>query len=262
MPTKKDNFRAIKSCFCFLDETGLINDPRDKFFGIGIIKIDYPEKVYNKIRKIRGKYNYREEIKWSKINRKIRFDMAREFFGIFLKEDVKFNCIILDKEELDFKKHFDNDLYKVYRNFSIALLKLMIGKSPNELIILLADDYFTPDGVDLELTIKKFTNDHYQNFVVAGVCQIDSKSSDVLQLTDLILGAIVYDLKKQKGLVKRQNVYKRKFLNFIYQKLNIQGSFFKNRIGLETRNYVLSGDKIRATIFDCHRSIAEKNAPK
>jgi len=105
---------------------------------------------------------------------------------------------------LDFKKHYDNNLYKVYRNFTIVLLKLILGKKPKELITLLADDYFTPDNIDMECTIKKFTNDHYKNFVITGVCQIDSRSSDILQLTDLILGAIVYDLKKQEGLIKKQ----------------------------------------------------------
>ncbi|MCK4354806.1 DUF3800 domain-containing protein [Candidatus Parcubacteria bacterium] len=257
MPINK-HFKNIKTCFCFLDETGLIHSGRDKFFALGIIKCGKPQKLYNRIRKIRDKYNYREELKWADLNRKIRFDVAREFFNIFITEDVKFNCIILNKDELDFTGHYQNNLYKVYRNFTIVLLKLIIGKNPDEIIILLADDYFTPDGENLEDSIKGIVNDHYQEFAVAGVCQIDSKSSDLLQLTDLILGSILYDLKKQYGLVGEQNTYKRKFLNFMYQKLKIKKSFFRNKLGFETRNYVLSGDKIRATIFDSRRSIAEK----
>jgi len=93
---------------------------------------------------------------------------------------------------------------------------------------------------------------------VFGVCQINSKSSDLLQLTDLILGSILYDLKKQNNLIGKQNTFKRKFMNFVYQKLNIKNSFFINKFGFKTRNYVLSGDKIRATIFDCKRSVVKK----
>ncbi len=258
MPTNKENFKDIKTSFCFLDETGLVYSPRDKFFALGIIKCCSPEKIYNRIRKIRDKYNYREELKWSSLDRKIRFDIAREFFNIFLTEDVEFNSIILDKDKLDFKKHYNNNLYKVYRNFSVALLKLIIGKRPKELMVVLSDDYFTPEGVNLECTIKKFINDHYKNFVIAGVCQIDSKSSDLLQLTDLILGAIVYDLKKQEKIIGRQNTYKRKFLNFVYQKLRIKKSFFRHRLGFRIPNYVSSGNKIRATIFDKNKSINMK----
>lgn len=257
MPTNK-HFKDIKSCFCFLDETGLLYSKRDKFFALGIIKCNEPQKLYNRIRKIRNKYEYTEEAKWANLDRKIRFDVAREFFNIFLSEDVKFNCIILDKNELDFEKHFQNDLYKVYQNFSIALLKLIIGKAPEEVLILLTDDYFTPDGRDLEGAVKGIINDHYKKFVVAGVCQINSKSSDILQLTDLILGMILYDLKKENNLIENQNTYKRKFLNFVYQKLEIKKSFFKNRFGFKTRNYILSGDKIRATIFDNKKSTANK----
>ena len=253
MPINK-HFKDIKTSFCFLDETGLLYSARDKFFALGIIKSEKPQRLYNRIRKIRDKYNYREELKWANLDRKIRFDVAREFFNVFLDEDVKFNSIILDKDELDFKKYYQNNMYRVYRSFSVVLLKLILGKDPKEITTLLADDYFTPDNEDLEDAIKAFVNDHYKKFVVSGVCQINSKSSDLIQLTDLILGAIVYDLKKQVGLVKNQNTYKRKFLNFTYQKLKIKKSFFRNKFGFRTRKYVLSGDKIRTTIFDQRRS--------
>jgi len=264
MPTNK-HFKDIQSCFCFLDETGLIHSDRDKFFALGIIECDDPQRLYNRIRKIRHKYRYCEELKWSNLDRKIRFDVARYFFDIFLQEKAKFNCLILKKDELDFEKYFQNDLYKAYRNFTVALLKLMIGKTPEKVMIILADDYFSPDGTDLEITIKKFVNNHYQKFAVAGVCQINSKSSDLLQLTDLILGAILYDLKKREGIIEKQNRYKRKFLNFVYQKLSVKKGFFiHNWTGFKIQNYVsleiarkeyyIPKKKIQASIFDPKKS--------
>ncbi len=134
-------FKDIKTCFCFLDETGLLNSDRDKFFALGIIKCKNPQKLYKRMRKVRDRYHYREEMKWTSLTRKIRFDVARDFFSIFLEEDAEFNCIILNKEELDFSQHFHDNLYKAYTNFSIALLKLMIGRDPQEVVILIADDY-------------------------------------------------------------------------------------------------------------------------
>ncbi len=258
MPTRNKDYRDIKTSFCFLDETGLIFNKKDKYFALGMIKCSCPEKIYNRIRKIRQRFNYNEEIKWSQLNSEVRFNVAMAIFNCFLKEvDVKFNCIILNKYELDFEKEYDNNLCKVYRSFTISLLKLIAGRSPQELLIVLADDYFTPEKLEMESTIKKFVNNHYQNFVIAGVCQINSKSSDLLQLTDLILGSILYDLKKTEKIIDGSNEYKRKFLNFVYQKLNIRESFFVNSYG-KTRNYVLSSDKIRATIFDCKRSRVKK----
>lgn len=155
------DYRNFKSSFVFLDETGLIHSNRDQFFALGILKSDYPQKFYREIRKIRDKYRYNEEIKWAKLDRKIRFDVAIEVFNAFLADNsVTFNCIILDKKELDFKGYFDNDLSKVYRSFTIALLKLAIGKYPDEVLVVLADDYFVPEGIELEETIKKFINNH------------------------------------------------------------------------------------------------------
>ena len=259
---KPIDYRDVKTSFCFLDETGLLNSPRDKYFAIGIVKCGNPENLYNRIRRIRSKYNYNEELKWARLDRRIRLQMAREFFKIFMSEDCEFNSIILDKDELDFEKYYDNNMYKVYRNFTVTLLKLIIGKNPEEVIVILADDYFAPEGTDLEDTIKKFTNSHYKRFVIAGVCQIDSKSNDVLQMADLILGAIAYDLKKHNGLIQssRRSRFKRQFLNFVYQKLSVDESFFKNG-----RNFIYDGRKIRASIYDPKRSTTQKfinNCPK
>ncbi|MEF3692338.1 MAG: hypothetical protein V3574_04780 [Candidatus Moraniibacteriota bacterium] len=53
MEKDKNQFKKIRSSFCFMDETGLINSQRDRFFAIGIIKINRPEKMYNEIRKTR-----------------------------------------------------------------------------------------------------------------------------------------------------------------------------------------------------------------
>jgi len=254
------NFRDIKSSFCFLDETGLIFGNRDKYFALGLVKCCFPEKIYNEIRKIRQRFNYNEELKWSQLNSKTRFNVAIQFFKCFLKNcDAKFNCIILNKEELDFEKEYNNELSKVYRSFTISLLKLVAGQRPDEILIVLTDDYFTPEKIELENTIKKFVNSHYQDFIVAGVCQVDSRSSDLLQLTDLILGSIVYDLKRRDGLIGSTNNYKRKFMNFIYQKLEIKESFFVSNLR-NSRNYIFSGDKVRATIFDCKRSVAKRHA--
>jgi len=242
-----------------MDETGLINSQRDKFFAIGIIKINRPEKIYNEIRKIRQRFNYREELKWANINRDIRFKIAIKFFEVFLREKAEFSCIILDKNELDFEKYHNNNMYKAYRSFTIALLKMILGQNPNEILIVLADDYFSPVGADLEETIKKFTNDHYKKFVIGGVCQIDSKSNDILQIADLIMGAMVYDLKKQNNLINginKSGKFKRKFINYLYQKLAVNGNFFKN--GKSGDNYNFSRGKIKATIFDCSKSKVKK----
>lgn len=248
------NYKDIKTDFYFLDETGLIHNERDKFFAIGILKCNQPHRVYNKIRKIRDKYKYYEEIKWSNLNNEIRFKIARKLFYVFMEEVTKFYCIILDKSKLDFKKYYNDNLFKVYRNFTITLLKIALGNKPEKIIILLADNYFSPDGTDLENTIKKFTNDHYKKFVVAGVCQIDSRASDILQLTDLILGSVLYDLKKQQELIPEQNTYKRKFLNFLYQKMETKESFFIDQNDKFRNNFVSKNNKIMATIFDCDKS--------
>ena len=44
-----------------------------------------------------------------------------------------------------------------------------------------------------------------------GVCQMDSKSCDLLQVTDLFLGAVLYDLKLLEKIIPFKKIIKQDF---------------------------------------------------
>lgn len=69
---------------------------------------------------------------------------------------------------------------------------------------------------------------------VAGVCRFDSQSNDLLQLADLMVGAINYDLKISTGIVKKGDRNKKKFLQ--YFKDNLGANSFINGFG----NYIFN----------------------
>jgi len=53
---------------------------------------------------------------------------------------------------------------------------------------------------------------------LSGVCRFDSKSNDLLQIVDLIIGSITYDIKYQNKLVSGDK-YKLKLVEYIKSKL-------------------------------------------
>lgn len=50
--------------------------------------------------------------------------------------------------------------------------------------------------------MKRHVNRRANGNPVAGVCRMRSKGTDLLQLADLFLGAVVYEHKAQHGLVR------------------------------------------------------------
>jgi len=111
--------------------------------------------------------------------------------------------------------------------------------APNEIIIVIADYMPTPDTVKFEVNVKRKINENFKRLAVAGVARFDSKSNDLLQLADLIVGAINYDLKLSSGVILFGDKYKKRFLEHFKEGLGIKGKTF---LGLEGgfKNYMFN----------------------
>lgn len=57
-----------------------------------------------------------------------------------------------------------------------------------------------------------------KRLALAGVCRFDSKANDLLQVVDLIIGAITYDIKLSKKAVSGSK-YKIELVDFLKAKL-------------------------------------------
>jgi len=234
----------------------LLRADTDPYFALGVLICPKPQELYKKIRSIRDRHKYYYELKWGGMS-KLKYGIGKDILdAVFNTPGVRFSCMILRKGELDFDKYFGGDFWKVYSSFTIALLKLNL-RSPNhsgagedDIICVIGDNYFTPTNIDLESQIKDIVNDHYRDLRVMGFCQMDSKSCDLLQVADLCLGAVLYDLKVlEKVVLYRQN-YKDKFLKYLHYKLGVPRSFF-----ISGRNFIRNNFKI--TIFDPAKSTTQ-----
>ncbi|MBI2676729.1 MAG: DUF3800 domain-containing protein [Candidatus Yanofskybacteria bacterium] len=243
-----NDFKKIKLPVFFLDETGILKKGDDPYFALGVIRTERPHELQRKIRTLRDKLHFYEELKWNKVS-PLKYEIIKQGFEAFFKDpSAVFSSIILKKNELDFKTYFNNNLLKVYRSFTVDLLKRNIGNGDNQICTVLADDYFYPDGINLELATRGIVNDHYKKIVIAGFLQINSKSSDLLQLTDLLLGAVLYDLKIQDSILKKHPNLKSKLLDFLQEKLGIEnGSFFIDKRGNRQDKFLK--EKFKISIF-------------
>jgi hypothetical protein len=75
----------------------------------------------------------------------------------------------------------------------------MATVKPEEIVTVLADNYSTPAHVSFEEELKFEVNRRLGRLAVASVCRLDSKSTDGLQLVDLLTSAIAFEFKEAAG---------------------------------------------------------------
>lgn len=214
------DYKLIRSPFCFLDETGKLHSPRDRFFALGMIKCNQPMYIYKEMNWLRDKEHFYDEIKFSKLSKK-KYPILIKFLDCLFIPGVRFYCIIIDKETVDWRVKFNNDPFNAYENFAYLLLKG--SRARNEILTVIADNYPSPRNDKFEIDIKRGINFQFKELAINGICRMDSKGSDLLQMADLILGTIVYEFKIKARLPEAKSRLKRKFLRE-----------FKERFGVNT----------------------------
>lgn len=225
---KLSDYKNIWAKFCFLDESGSLNNLQDPFFTVGFIKCSQPYYLQSKIIYERRKRNFYDEMKFNKLSNN-NFEFAKFVLDSFFStRSLSFCSYSLDKQGEYFKREFGGNPWKAYEDISIRVLKCAIPQ--NEIDIVIADYITTPKDIRFEVNIKRKINDELKRLAIAGACRFDSKSNDLLQLADLMVGAINYDLRLSTGLILSGDKYKKRFLEHFKANLGTKSLMngFKN----------------------------------
>lgn len=159
-------------------------------------------------------------MKFNKLSKR-NIDFAKFAIDSFLDtRSIWFYSYTLDKEGRYFKREFDGNPWSAYEQISIRLAESALSQS--EILILLADHVTTPKNVRYEVSVKNKINQKANRLAMAGVCRFDSKGNDLLQIVDLFIGAINYDLKIAVGLVSKGDQNKKELVKFIKENLGVK----------------------------------------
>jgi len=218
------DYKNIWTKFCFLDESGSLSNPKDPFFTVGFIKCSQPYYLQSKIIYERQKRNFHDELHFNKLS-KNNLEFCKFALDVFFStHSLSFHSYSLDKQGSYFNREFGGDPWKAYEGISIRVLEVAI--TPKEIIIVNADYMPVPDNVRFEVNVKRKINEKLNRLAVAGVCRFNSKSNDLLQLADLMVGAINYDLKLATKVIVSGDKYKRRLLEHFKENLGIAGKSF------------------------------------
>ena len=235
---KLSDYKNIWTKFCFLDESGSLNiaNPRDPFFTVGFLKCSQPYYIASKIAYERDKRQFYDEMKFNKLSKR-NIEFAKFVLdALFETRSLYFSSYTLDKDGSYFQRKYGGDPWRAYEDISITVLESAIRF--DEVLIVVADHVTTPKDIRFEVNVKRRVNEKLNRLAIAGVCRFDSRSNDLLQLADLLVGAISYDLKLATKLIVNGDKYKKRFL-----------THFRNNLGIQKPNFIEGFKNFAFNIF-------------
>lgn len=149
------------------------------------------------MQRIRDKRHFYDEIKWNKTSAK-KLPLLCELLDVFFASDACFTAFVADKSKHDVIGRFGGQ-FKAYEALARQLVKASVPRG--ETLWVIADEYSTPPAETFEENVRDHVNALLGRPAIAGVCRMRSSGIDLLQLIDLLLGAVVYEYKARAGTV-------------------------------------------------------------
>lgn len=196
------------------ESTHLIHDGHP-YMLLGYISIAYPQIRIAKqeIKAIKSRHNYDEEFKWTNVH-DATYKVYAELIDWFFMNDLEFRAVVVDKSQIDETRpeYTFNDFYfRMY--FQLLHTKVDFQNTYNVYM----DIKDTCSGEKLE-TLKKIMS---YNSSIGRFQFIRSHESVFIQLADVLIGAINYNLRIEKGDVSGKVLAKRKIIEKIKKHSNI-----------------------------------------
>lgn len=205
----------------YCDETCHLEHDNNPFMVIGCVycKKDETKEINDRIKRLKAIWHKSvyQEIKWTRISNS-NFDIAKVLIQDFFDdEDMHFRAIIIDKRKLDFKKHKKHDFKSFYYVAYYEMLKAIISPNAKYNIYLDIKDTNSQERIEkLKNYLDQSMNKQYNRHLINKVQHVRSHEIQILQITDLLIGAISYSWRKLNGnkakldlveLIKKQSKY-------------------------------------------------------
>lgn len=180
----------------YCDESCHLENDHIKVMVLGAIWCpkDVKHLVFKRIREIKVKYGFKPdlEIKWNKVS-EARVDFYLELINFFFDDDdLHFRGLVVPNKTLLNHEFFKQDHNTFYYKMYFDLLKVILAPHCGYNIYI---DKKDTKGHERVLELQKILcNNHYdyQNQIIRKIQQVNSHEVELLQITDLLCGALSY----------------------------------------------------------------------
>lgn len=216
-----DNMKEFK---IFCDESNHLSykdNPTlcSKVIVLGALKVPSSEiiKINKTIKYLKHKYKYNKEIKWTKLNlsQKGFYDELLEFF--FSSVYMWFKAVLIPNKTIlqhDIYNQGDHDLF-YYKMYYQALHNLIDIDTKIKIYL----DYKDTKSGDKIKGLEKVLFNKFKQSVNIKIFTIQSHESNIVQLVDLLIGAISY---KARNDIEHVSEIKNYIINKIETLANIE----------------------------------------
>ena len=168
----------------------------DDYMVIGAIccERDLKRELVHKINLLKEKYQAQGEFGWKRVspNRKAFY---MELIELFVESPLNFKCIVVDKRELNHDRYNNGDkelgFYKLYYQMLTGLLK-----SGHEYSVYV--DWQVNQKEKRFSNLKFYLDKRNIKATISCLEPVSSETQPLIQLADLLMGAVGYDYNKRK----------------------------------------------------------------
>ncbi len=180
-----------RSCFIYHDESGVVGT--SGVFIVGLLFVKDRQVLYTKIKEVRQRLNFKEEMHYSDVSNPKACKVCCEVLDAVLKEQVWFRGYVFDNSKIDltyFGTHKKKARYTAYNFFTKETLRIFTKDEENAVVY--SDEKARAVKDNFIFYVKDSINNNIQppRTVIKHLQAIDSKTDDIMQVTDLIIGAI------------------------------------------------------------------------
>lgn len=198
----------------YCDESCHLEHDSSSVMGFGAICVDADSarEIGRELRAIKERAHCRGELKWTKVSGKnagFYCDLVDYFFA---SDALSFRALVVNgKERLDHGNynHGSHDLF--YYKMYYYLVRNVVEYDPGKLLHIYVDikDTRSAERVhELRDVLRRSFHDP-EGKRIGRIQQIRSHESELLQLSDFLLGAVVYDSREMAGNIAKKAVVKR-----------------------------------------------------
>lgn len=185
----------------YCDESTHIENDGHPYMILSYVSTPYHHlKMHNKnIRELKIQHFFRGEMKWSSLS-KSQYPFYNEVIDYFFSNDINFRAIVIDKSELNHSA-YNQDHNTFYDKMYYQLLNKKID--PNNtynIYVDIKDSYSYLKARNL----KNYLGRDYNN--IRNLQIIRSYESELMQLTDVLMGAINYKLRGLNKVTAKNNI--------------------------------------------------------
>lgn len=176
----------VKVSSIYIDESGSRNS-KGGFFVVGFVKVREPAKLARTVRDVRQRHKFYNEIHFAQISKK------KLPFYFDLVESLALADVRVGGSVYDSKNSFNDQKETWEQQADMATLLVRGNINRNEIVNVFLDLVQTPRDYSAADRVKKAVNRQLHSRAVVEAYDIDSKSTDLIQLADIVASSINFE---------------------------------------------------------------------